>query len=386
MLLINGEIWTMDGDALPKGYVQVQDGRITGVGPMESRPMAGEDEEIIELGGRLVLPGFVDAHSHMGLYSTASGMEGDDINEDADPCTPHLRALDGIDPLDEAFGDARRWGVTCAVISPGSANPIAGQVCAVKTRGRWIDRMAVAQPVAVKLALGENPKMTYGQKPQSPVTRMGTAALIREHLQKARRYLRDIEKAEADDELDLPEFDARLEALLPLLRREIPAHIHAHKAYDILTGLRICEEFGLRCVIVHATEGYQISDILAKRQVDAICGPMICARTKPELAGQTIQNCMMMAKAGVRVAISTDHPEVPGEYLLMSASMAHSAGMGLEQVLRAITIDAARIAGLEERIGSITPGKDADLLVFSGDLMRVGAKPDMICVDGIWIE
>lgn len=386
MLLYNAVIWTMDGEDIPEGYVRIRDGRIDSLGGMSERPLADAGEDVMNLSGRLLLPGFVDAHSHIGLHSTALGAEGDDVNEDTEPLSPHLRALDGIDPFDDAFRQARAAGVTCAVVSPGSANPIAGQICALKTAGRCVDAMAVAEPLAVKFALGENPKMVYGAKPQFPVTRMGTAALIREQLAEARRYLEDVRRAGEDEDFDMPEYDAKCEALLPLLRGEIAAHIHAHKAYDIMTGIRIAEEYGLRCTIVHGTEAYLVADILAEKRVHVICGPMLCARTKPELAGQSADNCRRLADAGVCVAICTDYPELPQELLMLSAAVAEAGGLGSRAALRAITIDAARAAGLEARVGSITPGKDADLLVFSGDLSRVGARPDMVCIGGEWVH
>jgi len=386
MLLINANIWTMRGPDIPNGFVRVQGNKIIRVGSMEELPPASVGEAVFDLEGRLLLPGFIDAHSHIGLYSTAQGAEGDDINEDADPCTPHLRALDGIDPFDTALGEAVRKGVTCAVVSPGSANPIAGQVCAIKTKGRWVDRMTVAEPLAIKFALGENPKMTYGIKPQTPVTRMGTAAIIREQLCKAQRYKADLERAAQDDDLDPPEYDARCEALLPLLRGEIAAHFHAHKAYDILTAMRICKEFSLRCVIIHGTEGHLVADILAQEQVNVVCGPLICGRTKPELGGLVAQSCALLSQAGVRLAICTDHPEVPQEYLLMSASVARAGGLSERAAVSAITIAAAEAMELDDRLGSIEPGKDADLLVFSNGLMEVGARPDMVIIDGMLIK
>lgn len=383
MFLKNANIITMEQEDYPSGYLRVQEGRITALGRMEDCPEPFTGEAVHDLGGRTVLPGFIDAHSHIGLYASGLGAEGDDINEDTDPTTPHLRTIDGIDPFDRAFRDARAAGVTAAAVSPGSANPVAGQVCAIKTAGRSVEEMLIQAPLAIKFALGENPKMVYGVKPQQPATRMGIASLIREQLTKAQRYLRDAMRAQDDEDFDEPEFDSRCEALIPLLRGEIAAHFHAHKAYDIQTAMRIAGEFGLRYAIVHGTEGHLIADMLAEADVDVICGPLICARTKPELMGLAADNCRKLAEAGVRVAVSTDHPEVPAEFLLMSASVARAGGMRERAALEAVTINAARVLGLDGRIGSLKPGKDADLLVFSGNLLTVGAKPEHVFIAGI---
>lgn len=382
MLIKNANILPMDAPAVESGFVRVEGGKFTALGPMADCPAPGADEPVLDLGGRLLLPGMIDAHSHIGLAEDSLGAEGDDVNEDSDPVTPHLRALDGINPFDRCFAEAREAGVTCAVVSPGSANPIAGQICAIKTSGRCVDAMVVAEPLAVKFALGENPKMTYGSKQQGPLTRMATAALIREQLYKADRYREDKHLAESDPDIDEPDYDARCEALLPLLRREIRAHFHAHKAYDILTAVRIAEEFELDYTLVHCTEGHLIADILAEKGARAVCGPMICARTKPELTGLTLENCAALITAGVTVAVSTDHPEVPVGFLAASAAVAVAGGMEREQALAAVTIAAARAVGIEERVGSITPGKDADFAVYAGDPLALGTKPEMVFIGG----
>lgn len=382
MLLINAKIMPMDSPVIESGYVRVKDGKIAELGGMEDFK-ATQDEEVIDLGGRLLLPGFIDAHCHVGLYEDGLGLEGDDLNEDTDPVTPHLRAIDGINPFDRCFEEALQHGVTCTVVSPGSANPVAGQICALKTSGRWVDEMIVAQPLAIKFALGENPKSVYGIKSQTPVTRMATVAIIREQLQKAKHYLDGKNKAESDPELDEPDYDARMEALLPLLEGKIRAHFHAHKAYDILSAIRIAKEFSLNYTIIHCTEGHLIADILAEQKAMVICGPLICARMKPELVNLTAENCARLSDAGVPVAISTDHPEVPIDFLANSAAVAVSGGMSREKALEAVTITAARTVDLDGRLGSITVGKDADLLVFSKDPLQVGVKPDIIFIDGV---
>jgi imidazolonepropionase-like amidohydrolase len=272
------------------------------------------------------------------------------------------------------------------VVAPGSANPIAGQICAFKTAGRCLDQMVVTEPLAIKFAMGENPKMTYGSKNQTPYTRMAVAAIIREQLQKARRYSLARHVAEADPSESEPEYDARCEALIPLLRRTISAHFHAHKAYDILTAIRIAEEFDLDYTIIHCTEGHLIADILAEKGAKAVCGPLISARTKPELAGLSAQNCATLLNAGVTVGICTDHPEIPSDFLASSAALSVRGGLSEEQALAAITIDAARAVNLEQRLGSITPGKDADLLVYSDDPLGLYTKPDEVYIEGNVVE
>lgn len=381
LLIINANILPMDSSPVENGFVRINDGKIADVGDMKSlKPLHGE--ETLDLDGKLLLPGFIDAHCHVGLYEDGLGLEGDDLNEDSDPVTPHIRSIDGINPFDRCFAEARQHGVTCAVVSPGSANPVAGQICALKTAGRRVDDMLVAQPLAIKFALGENPKSIYGSKNQTPVTRMATVAIIREQLQKAKRYLDEKNRAKADSELDEPDFDARMEALIPLLEGKIRAHFHAHKAYDILSAVRIAKEFSLKYTLIHCTEGHLIADILAEEEAKVVCGPLLCARTKPELAGLSVENCGSLADAGVLVAISTDHPEVPINFLAGSAAIAASGGMSREKAIEAITIAAARAVELDSRIGSITAGKDADLLVFAHDPFSVGAKPEMVFIDG----
>ncbi|MBC8545338.1 amidohydrolase [Clostridiaceae bacterium NSJ-31] len=381
MVIINGKIVTMAGPTIEKGYIRTQGTKIAEVGPMEEYQPA-QGEEVIEAAGAGVYPGFVDAHCHIGMWEDSMGFEGDDGNEDTDPCTPHLRALDAINPTERCFSEALAGGVTTVVVAPGSANPIAGQVCAMKTRGCCVDDMLLRENIAVKLALGENPKITYHAKGQAPTTRMATAALIREQLAKTRRYLEDKEAAAEDEELDEPELDFKCEALIPLLKREVKAHIHAHRADDICTAVRICEEFDLDYLLIHCTDGYKLTERLAARGAGAVTGPLIGSRTKPELAGQALENPGLLSKAGVKTAICTDHPEVPIQYLALSAGIAVRGGMDYDEALKAITIYPAELCGIADRVGSIEPGKDADLVFFFGDPLSVYAKPKLVIVNG----
>lgn len=363
MRLINAVIHPVDAPEIARGFVVFSHGKITAVGPMEQLPEG--EEETLDLGGAHVCPGFIDAHCHLGLFGSALGFEAEDGNEATDPVTPHLRALDAVNPLDRYFSEARAAGVTTVLTCPGSANPVSGQGVILKTAGRWVDEMIVREPACMKFALGENPKSVYSDRKEGPVTRMATAALIREILFKASEYQSKKLMSEGDVDDEGPEYDAKLEALLPVLAQEVPAHFHAHRADDIATALRISREFNLKPVIVHATEGHLISDLLAQEKVPVVTGPCLTDRSKPELAGMTLENPAVLGKL-TPTAICTDHPETPIQYLPLCAAMAVRGGMSEEEALAAITLNAAKILGVEERVGSITPGKDADLVVCAG--------------------
>ena len=365
MLIQNGVVHPMDAPVIPRGFVLLEGDKIAAVGPMEALP-AGYSGEVLDAEGGHILPGFIDAHCHLGLFGDALGFEADDGNESTDPCTPQLRAVDGVNPLDRGFREAREGGVTTVLIGPGSANPIAGQFAALKTDGRWVDEMVVKAPIAMKFALGENPKSVYNDRKETPVTRMATAAIIRENLAKAQEYQDKQSKAEEDPDEDVPDYDAKLEALAPVATGALPAHFHAHRADDIATAVRISGEFGLKLVVVHGTEGYLVPELLAQANVPVITGPCLTDRSKPELVGQTLSNPARLRAAGVKVAICTDHPETPIQYLPLCAAMAVRGGMEPEDALAAITRDAAEIAGISKRVGTLTPGKDADVVVTSG--------------------
>jgi len=381
MLIINGTIHTMEGLLIPHGYVAVSGSKIAQVGPMEQCPEHWEGETIDAHEGH-VLPGFIDAHCHLGMFGDALGFEADDGNESTDPCTPHLRAIDAINPLDRCFQEARAAGVTTVLTGPGSANPVSGQFAAIKTDGKWVDAMVVQAPVSMKMALGENPKSVYNERHETPVTRMATAAIIRENLAKAQEYARKLERAEQDEEEEKPDYDARLEALLPVIRGQLPVHIHAHRADDIATGVRIAKEFGLKCVIVHGTEGHRIPELLAQEGVPVITGPSLGDRSKPELANMTLENPVVLAMHGVKVAICTDHPVVPIQYLPLCAALAVKGGMTPEMALEAITIRPAQIAGLDDRLGSLAPGKDADIVITSGHPINLLSRVQAVFIGG----
>lgn len=380
MLIINANIKTMESSDFENGYILIENGKIVDVGDMQKRPTYSG--ETLDAKGSLAFPGFIDPHCHIGMIGDGLGFESEDVNEETDPVTPQLRAIDAVNALDKCFEEAINGGVTTVLTGAGSANPIAGQWLAMKTYGKRVDDMAIASPIGMKFALGENPKMTYNVKNQVPITRMATAALIREQLEKAKRYMADREKAENDEDLDGPEYDIKCEAILPVLKREIKAFFHAHRADDIFTAIRISKEFNLDYVIIHATEGHEIADILKKEDAKVVLGPILSDRCKPELKNLTVKNAAILEKAGVELAICTDHPETPIQFLALTAAVASREGLSPDMALRAITINAAKIVGIESRVGSLKVGKDADICLFSESPLLVTSKPSHVFING----
>ena len=385
MLIFNGVVHPVDAPVIPNGYVELENDKIKGVGPMEALPKGCEGPSLDVKGGHIV-PGFVDAHCHLGLFGDALKFEGDDGNEATNPCTPHVRAIDGVNPLDRCFQEAREGGVTTVLTGPGSANPISGQGIVIKTLGAWVDQMVLKAPATMKMALGENPKTVYNGRKETPTTRMGTASVIRTELARALEYMDRQDKADTEAGTDAPGYDPRLEALIPVLRGELPVHIHAHRADDIATAVRICREYGLQFVVVHGTEGYRVTELLAAEGVGVITGPSLTDRSKPELAGLTIENPARLAKAGVEIAICTDHPVTPIQYLPLCAAIAVRGGLEPEEALRAITLGGARLAGVAHRVGSLTPGKDADVVVTSGHPLEWTGSVEHVFINGIQVK
>lgn len=380
MLILNAAIHTMAGPVIENGWLRTEANKIAALGAMPAVPEDGED--VLDVHGAGVYPGMIDAHTHLGMWEDGLTFEGDDGNEETDPVTPQLRAIDAVNPLDRCFSEALAAGVTTVVTGPGSANPIGGQLAAIKTYGSCIDEMIVKAPVAMKMALGENPKSVYHGKNQTPSTRMATASLIREELFKARRYLEDRERAETDEDFDPPEFDMKAEALIPALKGEIEVHFHAHRADDIFTAIRIAKEFHLNYVIVHGTEGYMIADGLKQEGARVLAGPFLCDRSKPELRNLTPKSPGIISAKGIPTAIITDHPVIPLQYLATCAGLAVREGMEEEEALKAITINPARICGIDDKVGSIEVGKDADLVVFEENPLHMTAKPVFVIAGG----
>jgi imidazolonepropionase-like amidohydrolase len=378
LALVNGKILSMAGPVYEKGMVVIEGRRIAAVSP-HSEPPAGA--RVIDVAGKYVLPGFIDAHTHMGIYEEIYRIEGNDTNETSDPVTPHLRALDAINMEDLAFRDALEGGVTTVMTGPGSANVIGGLSLVMKTYGRTVDEAVVKNPAGLKVAFGENPKRVYGGQKKSPMTRMATAAILRETLVAAQNYALKLEKGKNNPEQQ-PDRDLKLEALLPVIRREIPVFLHAHRVDDILTGLRIADEFHLKVSIQHGTEAHKIPDELARRGIPVVVGPAMGNRAKVELKDRTLATPGILARSGVRVALMTDHPVVPGQYLSLLAALAVKGGMAVEDALKAITINAAEILGVADRVGSLEPGKDADVIVLSGHPLDWLTSVELVIVNG----
>jgi imidazolonepropionase-like amidohydrolase len=390
----NGKVMTITQGTLEHGTVLVEDGRIVAVGEQVEIP---EDAEVYDATGKVVMPGLIDAHCHVGLFPDGIGWEYSDGNEMTDPITPHLRALDAVHPEDPAFKELVAAGVTTVLTGPGSGNLIGGQWVCLKTAPKpSVEQMVLLEPAGMKMALGENPKRVYGEQKKAPSTRMGNAAKLRaalvdaqNYLEKWRRYEADLAdyqaKVEAEDEEaeepKPPERDLKLEALGKVLRREMKARVHAHRADDLLTAIRIAEEFDLDLTLEHATEGYKIADILADKGIPVTAGPILFSRTKYELKDMTPKNPGLMAKAGIKVAIQTDEMSAV-KYLPINAALAVREGMPEEEALKAITINPAEIIGVADRVGSLEVGKDADLVVFSGHPFDYRTVTDLVLVDG----
>ena len=342
------------------------------------RKFPEREYEAVDITGAVASPGLIDAHTHLGVYAEGSGEMGEDGNEMVDPVTPHVRAIDSIDPSDQAIREAREAGVTCAMVTPGSANAIGGSICAVKTRGRTVEQMLVAADIGQKMATGENPKRVYGGQKKAPMTRMGIAAVIRSALVDAKNYGEKRRKKKSDTPLDL-----KNEALLAVVAGKNMARVHAHRADDIMTALRIAEEFGLKITIEHGTEAYKIADILAARKIPVNIGPSTTNRSKVELKDLVRDNALRCIRAGVRVSLITDHPVIPIQELRQEAvRLARDHGAGREEVLAAITSTPAATLGLNKRVGSLAKGKDADIAVFSAHPMDPAAVCVMTLIEG----
>lgn len=376
LLICNAFVKPMVGEDIPGGSVLIgDDGKILAVGKDLTVP---EGANVIDAGGRLVTPGCIDAHCHIGLDNEACGWEGKDYNEIVDPITPQMRAIDSINPMDESLANALQGGVTSACTGPGSANVVGGTFTSIKLAGKRVDKMIIKDPVAMKCAFGENPKRCYGQYgKKAPMTRMGTAALLRELLFKTRRYMED--KAAGKN----PGFDMKLEAMIPVLEGKIPLKAHAHRADDILTSIRIAKEFGVGITLDHCTDGALIADELAQEGYWAFVGPSLGSKSKIELVNKSFTTPAVLRAAGVKVCIITDAPVIPLQYLPMCAGLAVNAGLDKEEAWRAITINPALAIGIADRVGSLEPGKDADLVIWEVDpLCTVGAEAWKTIVDG----
>jgi imidazolonepropionase-like amidohydrolase len=380
LVIIHGKIKTMEQQDYEDGYLEIEQGKIVAIGDMKECDQKALYEnnkaQVIDAKGNLVMPGIIEAHCHMGITEEKKGMEGDDCNETVDPITPQLRAIDAINPMDAAFRDALQAGITSAMVGPGSSNVVGGQFAFIKTHGRCIDKMIVKAPAAMKVAFGENPKVNYSDQNTSPSTRMAIASMLREELYKAKQYQSKREKNPETEK------DFRYECWLPVLRGEIPLKAHAHRADDILTAVRIAKEFGLKMTLDHCSEGHFILDELQESGFPAIVGPDMASRNKIEVQNMAFKTAGLLSNAGILTAVTTDHPVSRIQYLPLCAGLAVKSGMSMEDGMRAITINAARICGVEERVGSLSVGKDGDVAIFDGNPMEVFTRTLYTIIEG----
>jgi len=379
--VVGGLVVPITGEPVDGGTVLVEDGRIVAVGADVAVP---EGVRVIDAAGSWVLPGFIEAHGHVGVHEEAEGWAGQDTNEMTEPVTAQVRALDAINPADLGFRDAISGGVLAVNVNPGSGNPIGGQTVALKCWGRTVDEMVLREPSGMKSALGENPKRVYGDQKKTPSTRLGTAAVIRGALVDAVNYLARIqdEQRKPEGERKPVDRDLKLEALGKVLRREIPWRQHCHRADDIATAIRIADEFGYDLVIDHGTEAHLLADILAARGTPVIIGPLLTSRSKAELRNRSLANPGRLARAGVTIAITTDHPVVPINFLAYQAALSVKDGLDRETALQAVTINPARIVGIDDRLGSLEVGKDGDLVIWSGDPLNVLSRVERALIGG----
>ncbi|MCI8936771.1 MAG: amidohydrolase [Lachnospiraceae bacterium] len=379
LYIIGGKILTMTGEIWDKGYICIENGKIKELGPMvDGAPFPlPEDALVINALGLLVMPGLIEAHCHMGITEEKKGMEGDDCNETVDPITPYLRSMDAINPIDAAFTDALRAGITSAMIGPGSANVVGGTFSFVKTFGRSIDEMIVLAPAAMKIAFGENPKVNYSGQGKSPATRMAIAAMLREELFKAQRYYEKKQEGMKREEEDF-----RYECWIPVFEKKIPLKAHVHRADDIQTAIRIAKEFHLDMTLDHCSEGHLIAQQVKKSGFPAIIGPDLSSRSKIEVQNMAFKTVGILNKEGVKTAITTDHPVSLIQSLPICAGFAIKSGMNEMEALKSITIYPAEICRVDHRVGSLEIGKDADIAIFDDLPIRVQAKTMCTIIEG----
>lgn len=375
MLLIkNGLLHTMENDEPLRADILTDKGKIIEI---KEEIIASAETEIFNAENLNVYPGFIDAHSHIGIAEDRISSQIDTSNENTNPTTPAIRGLDSINPMDSAFHNAIAAGITGAMVGPGSANPVGGQFAFIKTYGRCVDDMVVLAPAAIKIAFGENPMNCYGLNGNMPSSRMGIASLIREELFRAREYF-------SQDQTGNNDFT--LECYKELFEKKIPLKAHAHRTDDIFTGIRIAKEFDLELTIDHCTEGHLIAHEIAESGYPAIVGPSLASRNKDEVSLSDFKTAGILHKAGVNIAITTDHPVSRIQYLPLCAGIAAKEGLGETAALRAITIDAARICRVDNRLGSLKEGKDADIVIVDGNPLEIKSQVKATVINGqiVW--
>ena len=394
-IIKNGKLNTITKGCYENGAVIIENGKITAAGDADEILAAyGALENsinVIDAKGGFIMPGLIDAHCHVGMWEDSIGEEGDDGNEETDPVMPHLKASDGVFYMDRCFDDAVKGGVTTVVTGPGSANVFGGQFAALKTgvpegEDRTYDNMLLKDSVAMKIALGQNPKIVYGDKKTTPCTRMATMGILRETFLKGLEYAENMDKYNkeriSDEFVDKPEFDIKMEAISKVLSGDMIVKAHAHRADDILSAIRLSDEFNFNLTIEHCTEGHMIVNSLVKSNAGCIVGPFLTDRSKIELRNLSPETPGILANAGLKVAIMTDHPCTPIQYLGLCAAVAVKYGMKEEDAIKAVTVNAAELTGISDRVGSIEPGKDADIIILSGDFFDIRAKTKMTMING----
>ncbi len=398
MHIIHGKLFTFRQDAasdsgiIEDGYMIIENKKIKAAGPITEYeavlkeqaeqttqtepPAQTEQEELLDVSGAWVLPGLIDAHCHAGISEEKWGSICDDCNETTSPVTPYLRAIDAVNPMDDAFHDAIMSGITSVMTGPGSSNIVGGQSVCMKVQGRNIDQMILKAPAAMKIAFGENPKVNYGDKDMMPYSRMATAGLLREELFQAKEYYEQKKSGQAVKQ------DFRKECWIPVFEKQIPLKAHVHRADDILTAVRIGKEFGLDMTLDHCTEGHFIADEIKASGYPAILGPGLSSRSKIEVKNMSFKTAGQLHKAGVKIAVMSDHPVSLIRYLPVYAGLCVRHGLPMLEGLKAVTINAAEICGVSSRIGSLEPGKDADIAIYSGNPMEIFTKTLYTIIDG----
>ena len=368
LALVDATLMSATNGVIEKGTVLIRDAVIEQIGTTVRVP---KDAEVWNLKGKVIIPGMIDAHTHLGLRQDGVGADQSDEDEVDNPIVPHIRAIDAINPEDIGFLDALKGGVTTVGIMPGSYNVVCGQTAAVKVVGRTLEEMLISTPVGMKISFGERPKGAYGSRKRSPMTRMGIAALLRESLVKTHNYIKK------NGERDL-----RMESLIPVIKKTIPFRAHAHRADDIMTAIRIAREFSVRMVIEHGTDGYKVAPELATAKIPVVHGPWIKVRGNVEQSGRNPESPRILIESGVLTSFSTDHPVIAIQNMRLQAMSAVEVGVSTEDVLKAVTINSARIMGIEKRVGSLERGKDADLVILSGPPFTGGSQVEAVLVNG----
>ena len=377
MIIRNGLIFLIENDGFTKKDIELKDGKIERIGRNLSNDSGSEE---FDAEGMYITPGLIDAHSHIGLFNESMRWEGEDGNEEFDPVTPDMNAVDGINPFDISFREALEGGVTTASTGPGSANVLGGSFATISLYGNIVDNMVIQSPASMKCAFGENPKGVYGQKGKAPVTRMGVAAILRETLVKAENYIARKEDAQYKGEhFDI---DPKMEAMIPVIEKDIPLKAHAHRADDICTAIRIAKEFNVKLTLEHCTEGHLIADYIAEEGLSAQVGPTFGSRTKVELTNKSFETAKILSERGVKVSIITDHPVIPQQSLNMCAAMAVKAGMDEFEALKAITLNPAQTLGIDHLKGQLKEGLDADIVIWDQHPLDLQAATVRVYVKG----